>query len=677
MHRLIRPKVAPWLCAAVALLCLTAYAATTFLTVTPTNLQGWQIQRSTSGTVPTPTPTPDVLFVNGPGVPPLGTGSAEFRIGPDGGAAAQLRHPGYAGTILPNPSPTQPPAANELSSFSYSTYVQQDGSGGQAPYIILQIDTDGDAGIEDLLFYEPVYQSAAFCPSNPQAALVTGQWQSWDAFNGCWYSVFGTAGSGPGASTVSLRTLSAALPTGKIANSSPSGLGGVRLVTGFGAGAWDNFIGNADAFRVGVGGNDTLYNFDPTDNASTGPGTLLISELRFRGPGGAEDEFLEVYNNTDAAHVVSPPDGSSGYALAASDGAVRGVIPFGTTIPARGHYLVANSDGYSLSAYPAAQATTATPDLTYTTNIPDTGAGVALFNTSNPANMTAANRFDAAGEGNAAALYREGAGLAPAAGVGADAEHSYVRQAPTGRPQDTDGNGADFVLVSTDGAVLGGVQSTLGAPGPENLTSPIERNSQFGTFLLDSSQSAANPPNRERDSTPDLANNSQFGTLTIRRRITNNTGAAVTRLRFRVSIITGYPVTDASLADLRVRSSTDTTVNVNDPATCAPNPAPCTVTVRGTTLEPPSGVNNGGLNSSLTVSAVTSAPTSSVVGPVVGGEGEGEGGGSFTAGGAPLSSDTIRLGAPLASGDSINVQFLLGIQKTGRFRFYVNIEALP
>ena len=268
--------------AASLLTSVAAVMTTTSLTVSLTNLQGWQIQRTTSGLTPTPTPTPDVVFVNGPSTPPLGTGNAEFRIGPDGGAAAQLRHPGYAGTRLPNPNSTQPSAANELSVLSYSTFVQQDGSGGQAPYIILQIDTDGDAGIEDLLFFEPVYQSATFCPSNPQPALVTGQWQTWDAFNGCWYSVFGTTGSGPGRNTVPLRTLSAALPTGQIANSSPSGLGGVRLVTGFGAGAYDNFIGNADAFRIGVGADDTIYNFEaaPTAAGVTITGRVLNAQNR-------------------------------------------------------------------------------------------------------------------------------------------------------------------------------------------------------------------------------------------------------------------------------------------------------------------------------------------------------------------------------------------------------------
>jgi hypothetical protein len=37
----------------------------------------------------------------------------------------------------------------------------------------------------------------------------------------------------------------------------------------------------------------------------------------------------------------------------------------------------------------------------------------------------------------------------------------------------------------------------------------------------------------------------------------------------------------------------------------------------------------------------------------------------------------VTLGTPLANGASINVQFLLGVQQTGTFRFYVVVEALP
>ena len=42
-----------------------------------------------------------------------------------------------------------------------------------------------------------------------------------------------------------------------------------------------------------------------------------------------------------------------------------------------------------------------------------------------------------------------------------------------------------------------------------------------------------------------------------------------------------------------------------------------------------------------------------------------------------MSAGTITLGTPLLSGASIDVQFLLGIQQTGNFKIYVNMEALP
>lgn len=86
-------------------------------------------------------------------------------------------------------------------------------------------------------------------------------------------------------------------------------------------------------------------------------------------------------------------------------------------------------------------------------------------------------------------------------------------------------------------------------------------------------------------------------------------------------------------------------VSVNDGVTCAatgsPPTAPCTVTVHGTTLEqPPNQPSGGGLNSTL-------------------------------------AAGTITLATPLANGASINVQFLLGVQQTGFFRYLIIVEALP
>jgi len=42
-----------------------------------------------------------------------------------------------------------------------------------------------------------------------------------------------------------------------------------------------------------------------------------------------------------------------------------------------------------------------------------------------------------------------------------------------------------------------------------------------------------------------------------------------------------------------------------------------------------------------------------------------------------MSAGTVTLATPLANGASINLQFLLGIQQTGTFKFFINVEALP
>jgi hypothetical protein len=63
-----------------------------------------------------------------------------------------------------------------------------------------------------------------------------------------------------------------------------------------------------------------------------------------------------------------------------------------------------------------------------------------------------------------------------------------------------------------------------------------------------------------------------------------------------------------------------------------------TIIIRGTTVNAPAQPNGGGMNSSATVA---------------------------------LS------GGMLASGASINIRFLLGVQQDGNFRFLINVEAIP
>jgi hypothetical protein len=372
---------------------------------------------------------------------------------------------------------------------------------------------------------------------------------------------------------------------------------------------------------------------------------LIISEFRVRGPNGANDEFIEIYNNSGADHTVA--GGGTGYGVAASNGVARCVIPNGTVIPNRGHYLCVNSVGYSLASYPAGNGTTATGDATYTTDIPD-NAGIAIFNTSVAGNFLLANRMDAVGSTSEAnTLYKEGTGYPALTPFSID--YSFYRDdcgksgsittfgvCPISTPKDTNNNAADFIFVDTNGTSAGAGQR-LGAPGPENLSSPIQRNSSFPTNFLDPCVGGASPPNRVRDFTSDPANNSTFGTLDIRRTITNSTGGNVTRLRFRVIDLTTFPA-PSGIADLRPRTSTAVVVTV-DRAPCGVGTS--NVTVQGTTLEqPPSQPNGGGFNSSM-------------------------------------SAGTVTLATPLANGATIDLRFLLGLQQTGSFKFYLNVEALP
>jgi len=397
--------------------------------------------------------------------------------------------------------------------------------------------------------------------------------------------------------------------------------------------------------------SSTNAQFLADEAAAPGPvvpaaGTLLISEFRLRGAAGANDEFIEIYNNSGADHTVTAISGT-GYAVAASDGVVRCTIPNGTVIPAFGHFLCTNSVAYSLGVYAAG-------DATYLTDIPD-NAGIALFNNNTGGgSFTLANRFDAVGSTSEAnPLYKEGTGYLPL--VPNSTDFAFVRDecgkggsittlgpCTISTPKDTDNNAADFFFVDTNGTSSGAGQR-LGAPGPQNLASPIQRNSTITAAFLDNTVSQTNAPNRVRDFTMDPANNSTFGTLSIRRRWVNNTGANVTRLRFRIIDVTTFPA-PSGFADLRPRTSSSVLVaGINDSVTCtaAGQATPCTVTVQGTTLEqPPSQPNGSGFNGSL-------------------------------------SAGTVTLGTPLTNGASIDIQFLLGIQQTGNFKIYVNVEALP
>jgi hypothetical protein len=430
---------------------------------------------------------------------------------------------------------------------------------------------------------------------------------------------------------------------------------------------------NAGMFTFRVSATDTVSScagsrdYEVVVGHDVTAGQVVIGEFRLRGrdPDGAgpltaaANEFIELANTTDADVMVSSNDTSAGWALAGSDGAVRFIVPNGTLIPARGHFLAAG-ESYGLGAYPAghdgAAATTAigdaillpdgTPSARYALEIPD-GAGIALFRTAAPSALTTATRLDAVGFEGAGALYSEGAPLGPAGGVTSSVEHTFIRQLKTGLPQDTDQNRTDFLLLAPLVDMLDGAR--LGVPGPENTTSPVDRTTALTLGLVDSGpgMSASTSPNRERyacgtvPSAP-CGGPTQFGEMVVRRKFTNNTTDAITRLRIRIVDITAYPVPEGT-ADLRVLSAAPTVVSSSSDGL---------VTVQGTVLEaPPELVMQGaGLNASLSCCR--------------------------TGTGLP-GERTISLAQPLSPGQAIYLQMRLGVRQPGAFRFLIVLEALP
>jgi hypothetical protein len=361
------------------------------------------------------------------------------------------------------------------------------------------------------------------------------------------------------------------------------------------------------------------------------PSPLVISELRFRGYFGSNDEYVELYNNTDSDLVVNATDGSTGWTVAEYGGyrlqdAGNAVIPNGTVIKARSHLLVAN---YYQSTRSVVRLYDCCNYVTYGYfdghQEPDDYA-VAIFTTNNQANFTSAYRLDSVGFATIpSGVYREGNGLPPIGST--PGEYAFVRRANGFQLQDTDDNFADFQFVSTTGGSWNGVQSRLGGPAPENVNSTrrgnLPGNAIPTALLLDTNAGANAQPNEVRDYQP--AGNGAQGTFEIRRKITNTTGATITKLRLRVNDITGFPQ-QAGMADLRVLTSTDKSVQLSNGSN---------VTVKGTTVEQsPTQFLGGGVNSGILI---------------------------------PLP------GGSLANGASVNFRIVFGVMQTGDYRFDTDI----
>jgi uncharacterized protein (TIGR03437 family) len=179
---------------------------------------------------------------------------------------------------------------------------------------------------------------------------------------------------------------------------------------------------------------------------STPTSAILISEFRTRGPNGASDEFVEIYNNSDLNVDISgwKIRGSSSSGVLSN----RLTISPGTIIPARRHFLAANSTGYG---GPIAA------DQTFTTGLAnDGGLAVTL-----PNDLV----IDQVGLSSGSS-FREGTHLSP---LPSDTNQSYERKPGdiAGSVQDSGDNLSDFVLLTPSDP-----QNSRSTPAPSPSPTP-------------------------------------------------------------------------------------------------------------------------------------------------------------------------------------------------------------
>ena len=187
--------------------------------------------------------------------------------------------------------------------------------------------------------------------------------------------------------------------------------------------------------------------------------TVVISEFRSRGAAGTADEFVELYNLSNA------PVDISGYTLqySSSGGStpgLRATVPANVTLPAGQHYLLTANAG----------PLTAQGDANFDAFIADNG-GVGLFD-------AAGNRVDAVGLSPGTQL-KEGTALASFPTDNDAANQSYERLPLTVNNQDTQNNAADFQLTTSNPQSLKGAT----APVADDVTGSTVTGKPIGIVL--------------------------------------------------------------------------------------------------------------------------------------------------------------------------------------------------
>jgi hypothetical protein len=271
-----------------AVVALVAAAAGCKLVVTPAASNGWTfVNEGTNGSA---------YYVNGPGTPPAGRGSALLTI--DGTGREDVATGLFSGRQL-----------STFTNLKYSTYQAFSGSPNETLYLQFDVDydsTDSSTAYQGRLVYVP----------SASQSVLPRVWQNWDTMdtNASWYSsASGASSNRPIVGDVTQTnppcdqttfctwaTLMADYPNARV-RPTVSSVPGALLVRAGGP-VTGGFVGATDNVIVGISGNNVETNFEPGD------GNLVINQSNAAARGFA---FAQETANGSGA-FVSGPNGSDG-----------------------------------------------------------------------------------------------------------------------------------------------------------------------------------------------------------------------------------------------------------------------------------------------------------------------------------------------------------------------------
>ncbi len=229
-------------------------ATTTTEQVTPNTLQvdatHWYFYNDTTDVASTAEDPAHYKFVTGPGTPPAGVGSVFFHDDtPNTNQRWDINTRRYAGTPL-----------SSLTSLKFNTYEPA----GNAPGHAIFLNFDVSFGVTP----PTGYQGRLFFVPTENGAVLPDTWQEWDTLGSTalwgWSHYASNGGHWPDGNTAPRRTwadIVASFPSATMDNSAAPGFG--QLVFRAGEPYPAGFTGYLDKVTAGVGGNDTVFDFEP------------------------------------------------------------------------------------------------------------------------------------------------------------------------------------------------------------------------------------------------------------------------------------------------------------------------------------------------------------------------------------------------------------------------------